>query len=978
MGNIEIAWEDVFSVIDQIKGHLIVVGAALVIMIAALILARKLKKPKRGFVRKQSVLAFLLVLVVVLNMLSLGELKNTISAVMMENGELQQATIDYSRKVVEEISSEGIVLTRNEDGVLPLEKGNLNVFGWASTNPIYGGTGSGTVDASTAVSLLDGLENAGFQLNTELAELYTSYREDRPVVGIFEQEWTLPEVPVEQYSDELLSNAEEFSDTAVIVLARSGGEGADLPHDMGAVLDGSWQEPGTKYVQAEYKNNSEEYDDFTEGQTYLELSQTEKNMIDMVCQRFDDVVVVYNGANTLEMGWTEEYEQIKGVVICPGTGATGFNALGKVLTGEVNPSGKTADTWVRDLTATPYFNNIGHFAYNNVEDITEAAKAVWEKADGIVSFVDYTEGIYIGYRFYETAAEEGLINYEETVMYPFGYGLSYTTFSQEMGQVTETDGVIHVDVTVTNTGDTAGKEVVELYYNPPYTDGGIEKANTNLAAFDKTQLLEPGQSETITLSFDVEDMASYDTYGARAYVLEQGDYQISLRTDSHTVVSEQTYTVAETIIYDENNTHNDDLEAATNQLEFAEGDIEYLSRAGGFANYESATAAPDNFELQGELFANGSYNPEDYNNPEDEMPVTGANNGLELYDLRGADYDDPQWDKLLDQVTVDEMVDLIGYGGYQSIAVDSVNKLASADADGPAGVNARVTESYGTGYCSEIMIAQTWNTDLARAAGDGIAKELLDFRMNGWYGPSMNLHRSAFGGRDFEYYSEDSTLSAEMAKAEVQAAADLGVYAYMKHLAFNEQEINRNGMLCTWLNEQSARELYLKPFEVCVKEVDGPIAMMSSFNYIGTKWAAESTELLQQILRNEWGFRGMVISDYFGNYGYMDADRAVRGGTDMMLATAGNDAIMTDLSATSVQAMRQATKNIFYTVVNSHAYESYEPGTIPTWIMAIYIADGVLALIFIGLEILLIRNYMKRRKDVVMEVVEVKKEGKTS
>ena len=380
MGNIEIAWEDVFSVIDQIKGHLIVVGAALVIMIAALILARKLKKPKRGFVRKQSVLAFLLVLVVVLNMLSLGELKNTISAVMMENGELQQATIDYSRKVVEEISSEGIVLTRNEDGVLPLEKGNLNVFGWASTNPIYGGTGSGTVDASTAVSLLDGLENAGFQLNTELAELYTSYREDRPVVGIFEQEWTLPEVPVEQYSDELLSNAEEFSDTAVIVLARSGGEGADLPHDMGAVLDGSWQEPGTKYVQAEYKNNSEEYDDFTEGQTYLELSQTEKNMIDMVCQRFDDVVVVYNGANTLEMGWTEEYEQIKGVVICPGTGATGFNALGKVLTGEVNPSGKTADTWVRDLTATPYFNNIGHFAYNNVEDITEAAKAVWEKS----------------------------------------------------------------------------------------------------------------------------------------------------------------------------------------------------------------------------------------------------------------------------------------------------------------------------------------------------------------------------------------------------------------------------------------------------------------------------------------------------------------------------------------------------------------------------------------------------------------------
>lgn len=965
---VEIAWEDVFSVISQIKLHLIIIAVALILMVAAVIAVKNVKKPKKSFIRKQSVIAFFLIFVVTLNTILLDELRNTISALMSEGGELTQETADHSREIVEQISQEGIILAKNDGGVLPLTEKNLNVFGWASTNPIYGGTGSGTIDVTTAVSLLGGLENAGFNLNKDLINLYTAYRQDRPVVGIFEQEWSLPEVPVAQYSDEILINAESFSDTAVVVISRSGGEGADLPHDMSAVLDGTWSEPGTKYVQASYQNNSEEYPDYTAGQTYLELSKTERDMIDMICGRFDDVIVIYNGANTLELGWTDEYEQIKGVILCPGAGATGFNALGKVLSGEVNPSGKTADTWVRDLTATPYYHNIGHFAYTNTSEVTEAAQKHWERADGIAAFINYSEGIYVGYRFYETAAEEELINYEETVMYPFGYGLSYTQFSQEMGEATESNGVISVDVTVTNTGDTTGKDVVELYYNPPYTDGGIEKASVNLAAFDKTKLLEPGESETLTLSFEVAEMASYHTYGTGGYVLEDGDYIISLRTDSHTVVAEDTFSVADTIIYNSENTHMGDQVAAENRLEFAEGKVTYLSRTNGFENFQQAIAAPTDFELAGTLLANGTYHPEDYNNPDDVMPTTGARNGLELFNLRGVDYDDPMWDELLDQVKVDEMVDLIGYGGYQSIAVRSVNKLASADADGPAGVNTIVTEKYGTGYCSEIMVAQTWNIDLAYAIGEGIARELLDFNINGWYGPSMNLHRSAFGGRDFEYYSEDSLLSAEMAREEVQAAADSGVYAYIKHFAFNEQEINRNAMLCTWLTEQAARELYLKPFEVCIKEVEGPIAVMSAFNYVGTKWAGESPELLQDILRGEWGFRGMVLSDYFGNYGYMDADRAVRGGTDMMLATAGNDAIMSDLSATSVKAMRQSTKNIFYTVVNSRAYENYVLGVIPTWVKIIYVVDAALALGFIAIEILLIRGYVKKKKvEIVKE-----------
>lgn len=962
--NITVAWEDVVSVVQQIAGYLLVIGIALAAMIVVMIAVKKIPKPKKGMIRIQSVLAFLLVTVTVVNLILFGPMSNTITAAMSEMGTLSDETVASSRDIVEEVTSEGIVLTKNDDGVLPLEPGNLNVFGWASTNPVYGGTGSGTIDVSTAVSLLDGLENAGFNLNTELSDMYTEYRSDRPVISINDgQEWTLPEPPVDQYSDEMLANAREFSDTALIVLARPGGEGADLPHDMGAVLDGTWSQ-GTKYTNGFYENNSDEYPDFTDGQTYLELSQTERNLVEMVCSQFDNVIVVYNGANTMEMGWTEEYEQINGVILCAGPGATGFNALGKVLTGEVNPSGKTADTWVYDLTATPYYNNIGSFLYDNVEDVTSAAKDAWDAADGVASFVNYTEGIYVGYRFYETADEEGLINYEEAVQYPFGYGLSYTTFTQTMGDLNVSDGQIAVDVTVTNTGDTAGKDVVELYYTPPYENGGIEKASVNLIAFDKTDMLEPGESQTLTLTFSEEDMASYDTYGTESYVLEAGSYEISLRTDSHTVVDERTYEVEADIVYDESNMRSDDVEATENRLDFAEGDLTYLSRADGFANYEEATAGPENYSLDGELLANGTYDPEDYNNEEDEMPVTGADNGLTLYDLRGADYDDERWDDLLDQLTVDEMVELIGWGGFQTVAVDSVEKLATLDTDGPAGVNSFMTSSYGTGYCAEILVAQSWNTDLAYELAQGICEELQDFGFNGWYGPSMNLHRSAFGGRNFEYYSEDSILSAEMAEAEMQAALDSDIYPYLKHFAFNEQETNRNAMCCTWLNEQSARELYLKPFEECVKNADGrSLAIMSSYVFVGTQWAGGCSALLNDILRGEWGFQGMVLTDYFGNYGYMDADRAVRGGSDIMLATIGSEAIMTDTeSATSVKAMRNACKNVFYTVVNSGVYADYTGTETPGWVMLTYGIDGVLAVILIAAEAVLIVRYRKKTK----------------
>lgn len=345
------------------------------------------------------------------------------------------------------------------------------------------------------------------------------------------------------------------------------------------------------------------------------------------------------------------------------------------------------------------------------------------------------------------------------------------------------------------------------------------------------------------------------------------------------------------------------------------------------------------------------------------MPVTGAKNGLGLYDLRGADYDDPRWETLLDQVTVPEMVDLIAFGGHQNIAVRSADKIRIMDTDGPAGVNSSTLGAYGTGYCSEVVLAQTWNLELAVEYAKAMGLEFADFHIVGWYAPSMNMHRSAFGGRDFEYYSEDSVLSARMAVAEVEGAVQSGMYPYIKHFVLNEQEINRNALLCTWITEQAMREIYLKPFEESVKSYpDKKIAVMSSYNFIGTEWAGGCEALLKEVLREEWGFKGMVISDYFGNYGYMDADRAVRGGTDMMLGTAGNEAIMTDLSATSVIAMRQAVKNIFYTTVNSSAYENYVPGTIPVWQRMMYAADAVIAALLLMGEVLAVRNYRKKKQ----------------
>ena len=944
--------DDVINVLNSCKPYLIALGVVLALAIVVTVACMKLRKPVKKLVRKEAWIAFLLAVVVIVNLICFIPMSSMIS-LAMGNGTITDETSDEATALVQEIAEEGIVLLKNE-GTLPLAAdSNLNVFGWASTNPCYGGTGSGALsDAYPTVSLLQGLEDAGFNLNTELSDFYTAYRADRPEVGMWAQDWTLPEPTADSYTDEMMANAKEFSDTAMVVITRVGGEGADLPTDVSKVT---------------YTDNSTEYKDFEAGEHYLQLDRTERDMLDLVCSNFDNVIVVYNGANAMELGFINEYSQIKSAIWCPGTGQSGFEALGEIVAGTVNPSGKTSDTFVADLTATPTWNNFGYFKYDNMDEYTYTSNNFFTGAEetALPSFVNYVDGIYVGYRFYETAAAEGLINYDDTVVYPFGYGLSYTTFTQEMGAISEDNGTISFDVTVTNTGDVAGKDVVEVYYNPPYTNGGIEKASANLIQFEKTEVLQPGDSQTITVSFDAEDMASYDTYGAGCYVLEAGDYQISINSDSHNVIDSQTYTVASTVTYDESNPRSTDETAAVNEFAYAEGDVTYLSRADGFANYAEATAAPASMSMSDEAKAtflnNSNYNPEDYNNDSDEMPTTGANNGVKLADLRGVDYDDAQWDSLLDELTISDMDTMIAIGGYQTSAASSVGKIMTVDCDGPASINNNFTGIGSVGFPSAVMIASTWNKNLALKFGESIGKMADEMEVSGWYAPAMNTHRSAFAGRNFEYYSEDGVLSGYMATNAIIGAEEYGVYAYMKHFALNDQETNRTEMLCTWANEQSIREIYLKPFEMSVKE-GGAKAVMSSFNYIGTQWAGGTSALCNTVLRDEWGFRGFVLTDYFGVYGYMDSDMGIRGGTDCMLVAYDTETnhVTDTTSATGVLAMRQACKNIMYTVVNSRAYdpENLTEGLMNWQIMAIVI-DVIFAALIIFLEVLAIKGFKK-------------------
>ncbi|KFF30794.1 glycoside hydrolase family 3 protein [Bifidobacterium bombi] len=956
---LQINMADVVNVIKSLVPYLVVIGA---LFVAAIIISVAVNKKTvknegtRKLVRSETWLVALIAIVAAVSAMMSGPLSTLLNNATAKKYELQSSTVSRANKLAEDIQDESVVMLQNDDSNLPLASKKVNVFGWGSTNPVYGGTGSGSMSKQyPMVSMLEGMKNAGLTTNARLTKLYTDYRKDRPDVSMFKQDWTLPELPAKNYTPAVMNQAKSFSDQAVVVISRIGGEGADLPRNM-------------KAKDVTYKDNSKDYPDFQEGQSLLQIDKTEQDMLDTVTKNFENVTLVYNGANTLQFDFLNKYPQIKSVLWCPPAGQTGFTSLGKVLAGSINPSGKTSDTFLTDLKKGNTYNNSGDFKYDNVEEFKQMVTGFTGETYPVKpTFVNYTEGIYMGYKFYETAAKEGLINYADYVKYPFGYGLSYTKFNQKMGEVSRKDGRISFDVMVTNTGTKAGKDTVEVYYNPPYTNGGIEKASANLVKFEKSKLLKPGETQAVKVSFKEDEMASYDEKGVKSYVLEGGDYDVSINSDSHTVLDHKNVSIHSTITYNsKSNTHNGDKAVATNRFDDARGDVTYLSRANHFANYEQANAAPSNFSMSDKAkseFTNlGNYKDKIKESPSDKMPTTGAKNNVKLADLHGKSYNDPQWDKLLDEMSVKDMDNLIANGGYGTVAVPSVGKVQMTDADGPAALNNNFTKVGSIGFPSSTSVACTWNKELATKFGELIGDMAHDMNVGGWYAPSQDIHRSPFSGRNFEYFSEDATLSGTIAAGQIAGAESKGVYAFMKHFALNDQETNRMNMLCTWADEQAIREIYLKSFEMSVKQGHASAAM-SAFNYIGPTWCGANPALLKSVLRDEWGFKGFVLTDYFSGAGFMNADQAIRAGNDAMLATTKTSNHVNGESASTVLAMRQASKNILYAAANSWLYEHGEPkAAVPIWRTAMYVLWVLAALLFVLLEYVAIRRFMRRRK----------------
>jgi len=987
---------DVETYVNNLSGYIYAILGTLVLAIVVIVAAQfVVKKGTRHIVAVNAALAWVLLTTILANVICFGPMYNNLAPILNSKGKVSEGSAAASEAVIEKVGDEGMVLAQN-DGLLPLSgTTKINVFGWASTISIYGGTGSGSSSNEGNVDILTSLSNAGFEVNKEIIDMYTEYSPSRDLsgVGVSFTNWSLPEPPVDRYTDELMNNAKAFSDTAVIVLARSGGEGQDLPTDMGAVIDGTYDNvrqekangnEGYNYYAAGYVNNSDSYDDFEAGQSYLELSKTEQDMIDLVANSFDKVVLVVNANNAMELGFVNDYDSIRSVILAPGTGRTGMAGLGKILAGTVNPSGRTVETYVYDQKATPAYNNYGNFTFDNVDDLLEQYTTADPGFQGVLSFVNYVEGIYVGYRFYETAAVEAAagnmdFDYDSVVQYPFGHGLSYTTFTQEITSFTDNGDTVDLTVTVTNTGSVAGKEVVELYFTPPYNNGGIEKSAVNLIDFAKTDVLEPNASQNVDFTIAKEDMASYDSSRIKTanggYILEAGEYAISVRSNAHTVLDEETFTVDADIDYSVDG-RSSDLDVATNRFEdYSTAGITFLSRADGFANYDEATAAPTDFAMPDDdrayldAHSVAHYDPADHDVAGDEMPTTDAKNGLKLADLVGASYDDPRWDDLLDQLTPEEMSQLVQVGGFSTLAIDSVGKMATMDSDGTGGLNDWYIKVYGTPYPTEVLIAQTWNKELASEVGAAIGQEFADCHIYGWYGPAMNTHRTAFNGRNFEYYSEDGVLAGGIASAEINAAAKKGVYAYIKHFVVNDQEINRCTAQQIRVNEQTLREIYMKPFEICVKNFDfdnDPLAVMSSFTLIGAHYTGANSELLNGVLRGEWGFQGMVLTDWYGSYGYQVTMDSVLNGNDMMLGFGSN--ARTEIenldSPTMVKALRQASKNIMFTIVRSGNYTmESNGGGLDNMTKTFICIDVGVAVALIAVEALVLINYRKKHKE---------------
>lgn len=843
------------------------------------------------------------------------------SSVKVDDVAVDDATT-ASKDITTRIEEEGIVLLENKDNALPLnteKNAKVNVFGQSSTAIVYGGAGSGASDETDNVTLQEGLKQAGFEVNDDLTRFYEDHKTKKKGQNVFNLkggDYNINEPATSEYSDKLISDAKKFSDTAIVVFSKNGGEGGDLPMDMASYTGGD------------------------AGKHYLELQSCEQEMLSMVEKNFEHVIVLINSSNAMELGFLED-KNVDAALWVGGPGSTGCVAVGEVLSGAINPSGRLVDTYAYDLTTAPAYYNAGDFTYtSNGEDTSE-------------HYVEYAEGIYVGYRYYETRYVDNATGkcdedaYGKVVQYPFGYGLSYTSFEQKITHHEVEDGKINIEIEVKNTGKVAGKDVAQVYVTAPYTNGGIEKSFVELEGFAKTGMLEPGKSEKVTVSFDVEDMAAYDYVEQGCYVLEKGTYEIKLMNNAHDVLDSFTYDVEDTIVYNEDNARSSDKTAAVNTFDFVAGDVNYVSRSDweGTLPTERVEKKEATAEILDQLNLDNINKL--YVNPSNEGDkiTTGADNGLTLSDMAGVPYDDEKWDKLLDELSVDEMAKLMGYGGFSTVEIASIDKVATIDIDGPAGLNALTSDISGVQFPSEAVIGSTYNVELVDEMGQTYAQEANAHGVVGLYAPGLNIHRTPFSGRNFEYYSEDPVMNGKLGAAMTRGCNSMGVYCYPKHFALNDQETNRSGV-CVWSNEQAMREIYLKAFEIVVKEGNNH-GLMSSYNRIGTVWSGGCEALLTDVLRGEWGFEGAVATDY-ANAKLLNADQALMAGGDLMLSTTG--ATLSDKvtgSTEGQQKLRQASKNVLYMVVNSRAYTDPVEMGFPYWILAQIALNIVLMLLVV-------------------------------
>ncbi|MEY8493053.1 glycoside hydrolase family 3 C-terminal domain-containing protein [Lachnospiraceae bacterium 29-91] len=901
----------------------------------------------------------------------------------------------HAQELIEDIQEEGSVLLEN-NGALPLESGEkVSLFSRSSVDIVYGGTGSGSIDEAALIPLKSEMEEAGFSVNDILWDFYSEQE------GYERTTTDIAEVPISEYTDEVISSYKNYNDAAIVVISRTGGEGNDPD------------------ASAEY----------------LELKDEEKDLLKHVNEYFDKIIVLANSNNALSLNWLEEYN-VDACLWIGGPGQEGLGAVAEILNGTRNPSGKLADTYASSSLSSPAMQNFGEFIYTNSamgENSMDSRLDVFTNSQGkevtvgnAAAYVIYAEGIYVGYRYYETRYEDTVLkqgnadgeagifnstgntwNYSEEVDYPFGYGLSYTKFSQSLDDVKIDGDTITVTATVTNTGDTySGKDVVEVYFQAPYVKGEMEKASVELCGFEKTDVLEPGESQTLEVTINKKDLASYDYAEVKTYALDEGTYYFAIGDNAHdalnNILAEKGKTVADGMDYEGDKSKTDTVEFGaelydsddisgneiTNLFDdadlnyYAEGAVTYLSRSDWNGTwpqtYESIEATDEMIEA-----LQNDYTPAESN---EESITYNADNGLNIMDIYGLEYDDETWDKLLDQMSLEEQVEMVQNGASQTAAAESIAFSGTVDADGPAGLGSitgrryyyedpkdesTITTTSAIGYNSSVVIASTWNKDLIHERGVSIGEDGLWTNTEGWWGPGANTHRTPYSGRNFEYYSEDPYLGGISCANDVAGAQSKGMRAFVKHFAVNDQEKDRHG-LGTFTNEQALREIYLEQFRHVVQE-GGTLSLMGAFNRVGCTWAGAEDDLNNGLLREEWGAQASVLTDFnsHSSEGWMNVRSGLAGGTNQWLAIGESNLIKyAEENKDVAYEVRESCHRILYAIAKSAAVNGINETTrvvsvTAWWQTVLYVAmavTGILALVSFGIVTMDTISKVKSRK----------------